>query len=251
MQILNYSTVENIVMTTIKNLIRNDMTCEPLIKVLTDQNLYSHSIEVAQYSVALALYFNKDEKTLVDIAQAGLLHDFGKVFIDRKILYKPGRLTPEEFEVVKEHPTKGYINLTELMGTKKDTLVLNAIKKHHETMNGVGYPNHLFVSDFEIQIISVADILSALTEVRVYKEAMYLSKAREILEEKVAKGELDNSIVGAISYVFVDEYEIYDIHTKAASFFRKYFKQQQKNLDAWRSNLYIFENKEGDKDGSE
>ncbi len=113
---------------------------------------------------------------------AAPLHDIGKVGISDKILKKPGKLTPDEYEVMKEHAQIGY-NI--LKTSKKNVLQLGAriCMEHHEWWNGKGYPKGLSGENIslEARICSVADVLDALRSKRVYKDAISLDDAMEII----------------------------------------------------------------------
>lgn len=110
------------------------------------------------------------------IVMASALHDIGKVAIDDKILNKPGRLTPEEFDLMKTHTVVGANMLDRLGRYKNEALVKTAhdiCRWHHERWDGRGYPDGLAGDDIPIsaQIVSMADVYDALVSKRVYKAA--------------------------------------------------------------------------------
>ena len=110
------------------------------------------------------------------IVMASALHDIGKVAIDDKILNKPGRLTPEEFDLMKTHTVVGANMLDHLGRYKNEALVKTAhdiCRWHHERWDGRGYPDGLAGDDIPIsaQIVSMADVYDALVSKRVYKAA--------------------------------------------------------------------------------
>ena len=110
------------------------------------------------------------------IVMASALHDIGKVAIDDKILNKPGRLTPEEFNLMKTHTVVGANMLDHLGRYKNEALVKTAhdiCRWHHERWDGRGYPDGLAGDDIPIsaQIVSMADVYDALVSKRVYKAA--------------------------------------------------------------------------------
>ena len=113
---------------------------------------------------------------------AAPLHDIGKVGISDKILKKPGKLTPDEYEVMKEHAQIGY-NI--LKASKKKALQLGSriCLEHHEWWNGRGYPKGLSGENISIEarICSIADVLDALRSKRIYKDAIPLDDAMEII----------------------------------------------------------------------
>lgn len=123
------------------------------------------------------------------IALASALHDIGKMSIDDAILNKPGRLTPEEFEIMKTHTTIGADMLRNLGRNHEGSALLDyayqIARWHHERWDGTGYPDGLKGDDIPIaaQVVSVADVYDALTSVRVYKGAISQEEAiRMILD---------------------------------------------------------------------
>ena len=107
---------------------------------------------------------------------AGDLHDIGKIAIDEKILNKPGRLTPEEFDLVKTHSMRGAEMLHDLDNFGEQPLLQTAYeiaRWHHERWDGKGYPDGLKGDDIPIsaQLVSMADVYDALTSERCYKKA--------------------------------------------------------------------------------
>ena len=120
------------------------------------------------------------------ITTASSLHDIGKIDIDEKILNKPGRLTSEEFEIMKTHTIIGATMLEKLEVYQDEPLVQIAIKIcrwHHERYDGRGYPDGLKGDEIPIaaQVVSVADVYDALTSERVYKKAFSHEKAMEMI----------------------------------------------------------------------
>ena len=143
-------------------------------KMLLDGELYSHSVNVSRLATQLALSCNLDDATIFNISLSGLLHDIGKINIDKSILYKPAKLTEEEFEIIKKHPLDGSEIVKNCgVATEVTTLILN----HHETHDGSGYPNHITNKTLEEDLITIADIYSALTESRVYHKQLSIYEA--------------------------------------------------------------------------
>lgn len=136
-----------------------------------DPYTHGHSMRVTLYSMILAKKLNLDETMLEEIETAGLLHDIGKIGIPQNILCKPGRLTNEEFEIMKSHPEQGE---KMLMGIKKLTLISNWLRTHHEKWDGTGYPNGLKGEEIPMsgRIIALADTYDAMTSTRSYRVAL-------------------------------------------------------------------------------
>ena len=162
-----------------------EQTATALVNAIDAKDTYSHghSLRVAQYSEKIAKALGKDEEECYRIYYAALLHDVGKIGILNTILNKKGRLTNEEYEVIKTHPTMGYQILSSI--TEYPYLSLGA-HYHHERYDGKGYPDHLKGNDIpEIaRIISVADAYDAMSSNRSYRNAI----PQQIVREEIVKG---------------------------------------------------------------
>ncbi len=145
-----------------------------------DPETGAHILRMANYSelIARALGLPKADQEL--LLEAAPMHDIGKVGIADHILLKPGRLTPEEFEVMKRHAAFGY---EILKGSQSRVLQAGAeiARDHHEKFDGTGYPNNLVGDAIPIfsRIVAVADVFDALTSERPYKKAWSLERASE------------------------------------------------------------------------
>lgn len=122
------------------------------------------------------------------IPTASALHDIGKIGIEEKILNKPGKLTPEEFEIMKKHSVIGESILTSTAANMNEPLIKVAsqiCRWHHERYDGKGYPDGLKGDEIPIsaQIVSLADVYDALTSERVYKKAFSHEKTMEMIQE--------------------------------------------------------------------
>ncbi len=134
-----------------------------------DEYTYSHSVNVAFYAMLIAKWMNLSKDEIYKAILSGLLHDIGKVKIPKPILSKTGRLTTEEFDIIKNHTIFGY----EIVKQSKelDPDIKRAILLHHERMDGSGYPysyepDHLNLFS---RIVAIADVFDAMTSERVYK----------------------------------------------------------------------------------
>jgi len=160
-----------------------------------------HSARVNRYSVILARYHGLSEKDIADIHVASLLHDVGKIGVDDAILKKPGKLTAEEFEVMKLHTVKGEDIMAPIRQMKR---MLPGLRSHHERWTGGGYPDKLKGNDIPLmaRIIAVADTFDAMTTERPYQHAMSFEKALARLNELKGSG-FDDQIVESFNRAYL------------------------------------------------
>jgi putative nucleotidyltransferase with HDIG domain len=141
-----------------------------------DRYTSGHSCRVSQLACATAAAMGLDLDQVERIRTGALLHDIGKIGIDDRILQKPGRLTDEEFAIVKEHPAIGRRILEGVRGLAP---YLNAVELHHENWDGTGYPNGQSgeATPVDARIIHVADAYDAMTSNRSYRRRMTHERA--------------------------------------------------------------------------
>lgn len=136
---------------------------------------------------------NLDDEFCEDVIKAAPMHDLGKIAVDDKILRKPGRFEPEEFEEMKKHAAEGARIVHEILKGTEDKLFRriaeNVAHFHHERWDGSGYPLGLKGEDIplEARIMAIADVYDALVSKRVYKEKMSFEKADSIIMEGMGK----------------------------------------------------------------
>ena len=130
-----------------------------------------HSERVARYSIAIGKNLSLPEKDMRNLRISALLHDVGKIGIDDRILRKPGALSDEEFEVMKQHPAKGAAIMS---GVAQLIDIIPGMKYHHEKWSGGGYPDGLEGEQIPMQarIVAIADTFDAMTTNRPYQKAM-------------------------------------------------------------------------------
>ena len=133
-----------------------------------------HSERVARYSMAIGKNLSLPEKEMRDLRISALLHDVGKIGIDDRILRKPGALSDDEFEVMKQHPAKGAAIMS---GVAQLIDIIPGMKYHHEKWSGGGYPDNLKEDQIPMQarIVAIADTFDAMTTNRPYQKAMEIS----------------------------------------------------------------------------
>ncbi|MCR4611436.1 MAG: HD domain-containing protein [Lachnospiraceae bacterium] len=146
-----------------------------------DNFTYAHSVNVAVYACVIGIGLHYDEKDLKNLVTAALLHDLGKLTIPEDIINKPGRLTKEEYNLIKKHPTLSYELIKD--DKKIPSEVKEAVLSHHENEDGTGYPNGTrgeSQSEFT-QILHVADVYDALVSERPYKKPYSPYEAAEYM----------------------------------------------------------------------
>lgn len=144
-----------------------------------DLDTLAHSRRVATYALLLAERLGVDQTVKEQIAVGALLHDVGKLGLSEEILQKPGALTQEEYEHVKQHPVLGHRLLRTALADS--AVALSIVHHHHEWFNGRGYPAGLRGEQIPdvVRVVSVADAFDAMTTVRPYRKAFTLGQARE------------------------------------------------------------------------
>jgi HD-GYP domain-containing protein (c-di-GMP phosphodiesterase class II) len=159
-----------------------------------------HSDRVTRYSVMIAREMNIYEEFIEVVRVSAQLHDVGKIGIEDRILKKPGALTPEEFEIMKTHTTRG-ANILRPVAQLKD--MIPGIELHHESLDGRGYPHGLKDDDIPLlpRIIAVADTFDALTTTRPYQRAHDPREALRIIHSLSGK-RLDPTAVAALAAIY-------------------------------------------------
>jgi len=154
-----------------------------------------HSERVARYSIAIGKNMSLPEKEMRNLRISALLHDVGKIGIDDRILRKPGALSDDEFEVMKQHPAKGAAIMS---GVAQLIDIIPGMKYHHEKWGGGGYPDGLAGDQIPVQarIVAIADTFDAMTTNRPYQKAMDLGYVVEKIKS-FAGSRFDPRVVDA------------------------------------------------------
>jgi hypothetical protein len=161
-------------------------TVEALAAAIEAKDPYTrgHSKRVTQFGIVLAERFGVSDTELRTLQYGATLHDIGKIGIDEKILNKPGKLTPEEFEVIKHHPAIG-----ERIIERVDFLqgARTVVRSHHERFDGTGYPDGLRDEEipFLARVCCVADFYDALTSDRPYRRAFSVDTTIQYIKEGI------------------------------------------------------------------
>ncbi len=156
-----------------------------------------HSKKVAEYAVAIGREMGLNEDGLDVLNVAALLHDYGKLGIDDRILKKPGSLDREEFEQIKAHVTNTRSILNKMAFMRKYRNVPLLASAHHERLDGSGYTEGLTDIPFMARILAVADVFEALTAERHYRRALSIEEAFQIMDGD-AGTKLDENVIAAL-----------------------------------------------------
>lgn len=189
------------------SVLRNPGALISLARLKTaDDYTYMHSVAVCALMVALARQLGLDEQSTREAGMAGLLHDLGKAVMPMEVLNKPGKLTDEEFRVIKSHPVEGHRMLVE--GGAVGAIPLDVCLHHHEKVDGSGYPQGL--KDAEISLFAkmgaVCDVYDAITSNRPYKAGWDPAESIRKMTEW-SKGHFDERVFQA----FVKSIGIYPV----------------------------------------
>lgn len=159
-----------------------------------DATTGNHCDRLIRQSRAFGKYLELDEKAIKTLERASILHDVGKIGIPDSILLKPGKLTDEEWEIMRTHPIVGE-EICHPLKSLSD--VLPIIRHHHEKWNGMGYPDGLVAESipYLARVFQILDAFDAMTTARPYKRAFTLKETTETLNDEVKKGYWDPQIV--------------------------------------------------------
>ena len=191
-----------------------------------DRQTAGHCERLAFTSVAIGMALGLDRPGLLALYRGGYLHDVGKVGIPDAILFKPGRLTAEEWITMRSHTVRGEEICRHLESLRS---VLPIIRSHHERWDGAGYPDGLRGEQIPLlaRIVQIADIYDALVSARPYKPAYQANEALHIIEQETAAGWRDPQIVDLF----------FKLHRKVISKISGYAAGAASSLDAMRETL--------------
>lgn len=152
-----------------------------------------HCERLSHYSVQLGKRVGLPEEQLIALRRSGIVHDIGKVAVPDAILLKPGRLTSQEMEVIRQHPIVGERICAPLNSFRG---VLPIIRHHHEKLDGSGYPDGLKGGAIPLgaRILTIVDVFDALTTERPYKSALSRDEALQVMEDEVNRGWWDREL---------------------------------------------------------
>lgn len=174
-----------------------------------------HIVRIGLYSEIIAKSLNLPRRLVGEIKTFSSLHDVGKVAIPPEILKKPGKLTDEEFDIMKTHTERGRDIIAKLSGIpSKEDLATNIVLYHHERWDGSGYPEGLVGVDIplEARIVALADVYDALRMPRAYKRSFSHQETYDIILEGSGK-HFDPELVEIFKVRHRDFYKIYDANS--------------------------------------
>jgi hypothetical protein len=165
----------------------------------TDPHTHGHSRRVTRHAWMIAKQLGLRGESLARVRTAAALHDVGKLHTPPAVLRKPGRLTDEEYEVIKRHPLDG----AQMVGALADGELTSIVRHHHERLDGTGYPDRLAGEQIPLgaRIIAVADTFDAITSVRPYRSPRSHKEALDILKYE-AGAQLDPDVVKAFCAIY-------------------------------------------------
>ena len=174
-----------------------------------DEYTFAHSVNVAMLSGMLGKLANLPMGQVQELTLGGLLHDLGKIIVPPEILNKKGRLTKNEFDIIKHHPEAGFAKIRNMSLPDAHLLGLVALQ-HHEHMDGTGYPGRRKNREIHAygRICAIADVYDALTSSRPYKKAYAPAVAYHIMTN-CSKGHFDERLL----QLFFSNVAIYPVGT--------------------------------------
>ncbi len=196
--------IKNLVVDVVDDIMNDGDIMQNMLEVKDyDNYTYNHSVSVGILSVIIGANMGLKYEELQDLLTGALLHDIGKTFINAEVLNNPRRLTEEEWEDMKAHPTYGFEYLNS--NFRFHSAVNCAVLEHHENFDGTGYPMGIQGDDIQLyaRIIRVADVYDAMASKRPYHEAMLpgdvieymMSHVGTQLDPKIVRVMLDNLCV--------------------------------------------------------
>lgn len=188
-------------------IIADEEVSDSLLRITShDYYTYTHCVNVGVKSLLIARHVldTSDEKLMKELGVGFFLHDIGKSQVDPGILNKPGKLTDEEFTIMRNHPERGAHLLKH--ANSLDELRKITVLQHHEKIDGSGYPFGLKGKEFHQfgQICALADIYDALTAERSYKKGMTVFEALKLMKEQMAH-QFDATLFNSFIHLFTKQ----------------------------------------------
>ncbi len=205
----SYGDVRKLIYSIMNNLKKNRDSLMNMVEVMsTDLATYTHLVNVAILALLTGRALGLPENKLNDLGTGAIMHDLGRVYIPTEIYDKPGKLTDEEYEQIKQHPIYGY-NMVK-SNPNISAIVKTIILMHHEKLDGSGYPLGLTGDKLNVyvKIVGICDMFEAMVSHRAYRSKMPVYKALELLSAQTID-KIDSDIYKA----FIQNIAIYPIGT--------------------------------------
>lgn len=192
--------------TILPNVRLSEQECEDYLRMMIfaidfrSQHTVTHTITTTRISCCAARHMGLSGEQIHNIYYGALLHDLGKIGIPVEILEYPGRLSSQAMAIMRTH-----VDLTEkILGGTIEEKIMRIALRHHEKLDGSGYPRGLSGEELTIEerIVAVSDIVSALLGTRSYKEAFSRERTLSIIEEQAREGKIDRSVVEVLKENF-------------------------------------------------
>lgn len=210
-----YNNIEKELFSSLSKNIQKQISKLDELDIYTSKHI--HSVPQIVYQICEKMNYNKEQTKF--FVQCAYLHDIGKIFIPPDILQKKGKLTDEEYLIMKTHTTKGGEFCQSIPSLKK---YFNVACYHHENEDGTGYPKGIRNVPIEAEIVKVADMYDALVSKRQYKEPIEITKAIEILKEVLIDRHLVNKdIFKALLEVVIENESIDEKKIKKIRFLKQ------------------------------
>ncbi|MCA1927743.1 MAG: HD-GYP domain-containing protein [Calditerrivibrio sp.] len=204
-----------------------------------DEYTFQHCMNVSVFATSLGKLMNIPQKELMLLSKSALLHDVGKMLVPKDVLNKPGKLTDEEFKIMKNHVTEGY---EYLIKNGMDRENLHIVIEHHERYDGSGYPNGLKDEQISLfgKIGAVVDIYDAITSDRVYHKGMEAPSAVKMMFKWT-----DNHINKKVFEFFVTNIGIYPVGSLVLLNTNELAMVAKTNKDPVSPVVVVFKNPKG------
>lgn len=246
-----FTEMQSQIETIVDEILNNRSTMINMIDLkVFDDYTYFHSVNVAVLSIVLGVSMGLKKQALNDLGVGAILHDIGKIFVNKQILCKNGSLTDDEFVEIKKHSQFGYDYIKREFNMSQSARL--GILDHHERFDGGGYPNSIMRDEISLfgRIISIADVYDAMTSDRSYRKAIIPSEVIEyimgnsetifdpelvdVFIKKIAPYptgtcvELSNGLTGIV----IENYESYCMRPRV-----RIYKDQNQDVEMYEINL--------------
>lgn len=197
--IMDCESISKVVDTLFEHILREEVFCEIIELKANHADTYEHSIGVAIMAMLTCRKLGIEEAYIKKIAVGAILHDIGKVILPKDILNKPGKLTEEEYEIIKTHPSIGYNIVKEEVSLSPLTKVI--VLCHHEREDGEGYPlGKKTEIHIGVKIVAACDVFHALLSDRIYRKGLPINSAIRIARTEKLNLEVCEAVESILAF---------------------------------------------------